>query len=389
MTETALGLSDAEFLKQDPATFLSEEPTSDTEEVVDKEIESSDQTDETDDVTSDTTVEEGSDAQEQTETTTDEDEVSQPDGDTQTEHEPSDNSDVTESLDTSKKDSTDTKDDSPETKEFDYESAYKKVSEPFKANGVDMQVKDPEDVVRLMQMGANYQKKMAQMKPNLKIIKMLENNELLDEVKLHNLIDISKKNPKAVAKLIKESGIDPLDIDTEVPIDYKPTDYSVTDKEYHLDQVLDEIKDTDTFNKTINVLTKEWDVKSKSTISDNPEIIGIINSHMGNGVFDKVNAMLQQEKALGKLSGIADVDAYRQIAEHMHKTGILHEQGSNKKGTPKVSSETETNSQANANRNKQRKAVAPVKQTTTKKTTSNEDFLGLSDEEFMKKYANR
>jgi len=389
MTETALGLSDAEFLKQDPATFLSEEPTSDTEEVVDKEIESSDQTDETDDVTSDTTVEEGSDAQEQTETTTDEDEVSQPDGDTQTEHEPSDNSDVTESLDTSKKDSTDTKDDSPETKEFDYESAYKKVSEPFKANGVDMQVTDPQDIVRLMQMGANYQKKMAQMKPNLKIIKMLENNELLDEVKLHNLIDISKKNPKAVAKLIKESGIDPLDIDTEVPIDYKPTDYSVTDKEYHLDQILDEIKDTDTFNKTINVLTKEWDVKSKSTISDNPEIIGIINSHMGNGVFDKVNAMLQQEKALGKLSGIADVDAYRQIAEHMHKTGILHEQGSNKKGTPKVSSETETNSQANANRNKQRKAVAPVKQTTTKKTTSNEDFLGLSDEEFMKKYANR
>ena len=389
MTETALGLSDAEFLKQDPATFLSEEPTSDTEEVVDKEIESSDQTDETDDVTSDTTVEEGSDAQEQTETTTDEDEVSQPDGDTQTEHEPSDNSDVTESLDTSKKDSTDTKDDSPETKEFDYESAYKKVSEPFKANGVDMQVTDPQDIVRLMQMGANYQKKMAQMKPNLKIIKMLENNELLDEVKLHNLIDISKKNPKAVAKLIKESGIDPLDIDTEVPIDYKPTDYSVTDKEYHLDQILDEIKDTDTFNKTINVLTKEWDVKSKSTISDNPEIIGIINSHMGNGVFDKVNAMLQQEKALGKLSGIADVDAYRQIAEHMHKTGILHEQGSNKKGTPKVSSETETNSQANADRNKQRKAVAPVKQTTTKKTTSNEDFLGLSDEEFMKKYANR
>jgi len=389
MTEAALGLSDAEFLKQDPATFLSEEPTSDTEEVVDKEIESSDQTDETDDVTSDTTVEEGSDAQEQTETTTDEDEVSQPDGDTQTEHEPSDNSDVTESLDTSKKDSTDTKDDSPETKEFDYESAYKKVSEPFKANGVDMQVTDPQDIVRLMQMGANYQKKMAQMKPNLKIIKMLENNELLDEVKLHNLIDISKKNPKAVAKLIKESGIDPLDIDTEVPIDYKPTDYSVTDKEYHLDQILDEIKDTDTFNKTINVLTKEWDVKSKSTISDNPEIIGIINSHMGNGVFDKVNAMLQQEKALGKLSGIADVDAYRQIAEHMHKTGILHEQGSNKKGTPKVSSETETNSQANADRNKQRKAVAPVKQTTTKKTTSNEDFLGLSDEEFMKKYANR
>ena len=145
------------------------------------------------------------------------------------------------------------------------------------------------------------------------VIKMLEKNELLDEAKLHNLIDLSKKNPKAIAKLIEESDVDPLDIDKDVPTDYQPTDYSVTDKEYNLDQVLDEIKDTDTFNRTINVLTKEWDTPSKTTISDNPEIISIVNTHMGNGVFDQVNSVLQQEKALGKLGGIADVEAYKQI----------------------------------------------------------------------------
>ena len=33
--------------------------------------------------------------------------------------------------------------------------------------------------------------------------------------KICNLIDISKKDPKAIAQLIKESGIDPLDIDTD------------------------------------------------------------------------------------------------------------------------------------------------------------------------------
>ena len=221
---------------------------------------------------------------------------------------------------------------------------------------------------------------------------MLENNELLNEEKLHNLIDLSKKNPKAIAKLLKESDIDPLDIDKDVPTDYQPTDYSVTDKEYNLDQILDEIKDTDTFNKTINVLTKEWDTESKTTISDNPEIISIVNTHMSNGVFDQVNAVLQQEKTLGKLAGIPDVEAYRQIAENMHKNGLLKlqsEQGSNPSTTPKVSSKSDTNSQANADRNKQRKAVAPVKQTTTKKSSTDEDFLGLSDADFMKKYANR
>ena len=382
MTQTSLGLSDTEFLEKDPAELLAETD----EKPAEQEIESSDQTDEDKVATSE---EEVSEAQEQTEDETVEEEVSQPEGDTQTAHEPFSGSDTTESLDTSKKDSTETKEDTPETTEFDYESAYKKVSEPFKANGVDMQVRNPEDIIRLMQMGANYQKKMAQLKPNLKIIKMLDNNELLDEAKLHNLIDLSKKDPKAITKLIQESSIDPLDIDKDVPTDYQPTDYSVTDKEYHLDQVLDDIKGTDTFDKTINVLTKDWDTKSKSTVSDNPEIIGVINTHMGNGVFDKVNAILQQEKTLGKLAGVPDVDAYRQIAEYLHKNGDLRTENDTVQETPKVSSKTEETKQASADRDKKRKAVAPVKQTTTKKATTDEDFLGLSDEEFMKKYAVR
>jgi len=385
MTQTSLGLSDAAFLEKDPEELLAKETTSAVEEQpAEQEIESSDQTDENKIATSE---EEVSEAQEQTEVAPEEKEVSQPEGDTQKAHEPFADSDTTESLDTSKKDSTETKEDTPETTEFDYESAYKKVSEPFKANGVDMQVKDPQDIVRLMQMGANYQKKMAQLKPNLKLIKMLEKNELLDEGKLHNLIDLSKKNPKAIAKLVEESDVDPLDIDKDVPTDYQPTNYSVTDKEYNLDAVLDEIKDTATFNKTINVLTKEWDPQSKATISEYPEIISIINAHMGNGVFEKVNAVLQQEKTLGKLAGVPDVDAYKQIAEHLHKNGLLQNTASNPTGTSQVSSKTDE--KANADRNKKRKAVAPVKQTTTKKAASDEDFLGLSDEDFMKKYAVR
>jgi len=382
MTQTSLGLSDAEFLEKDPAELLAEVDTED--KPADQEIESSNQTDEDKVATSE---EEVSEAQEQTEDKTVKEEVSQPEGDTQTEPEPFADSGTTESLDTSKKDSPDTEGDSPETTEFDYESAYKKVSEPFKANGVDMQIKDPEDIIRLMQMGANYQKKMTQLKPNLKIIKMLEKNELLDEAKLHNLIDLSKKDPKAIAKLIQESDIDPLDIDKDVPTDYQPTNYSVTDKEYHLDQVLDEIKDTETFSRTINVLTKDWDTKSKESITDYPEIISVINTHMGNGVFDLVNAVLQQEKSLGRLTGISDLEAYKEIAEYMYKNGDLKNKTDNNKGTSKVSSKTDE--KANADRNKQRKAVAPVKQTTTKKASTDENFLGLSDEAFMKKYAIR
>ena len=378
MTQTSLGLSDTEFLEKDPAELLAETD----EKPADQEIESSDKTDEDKVATSE---EEVSEAQEQTEDKTVKEEVSQPEGDTQTEPEPFADSGTTESLDTSKTDSTDTEGDTPETTEFDYESAYKKVSEPFKANGIDMQVKSPEDIVRLMQMGANYQKKMGKLKPNLKIIKMLENNELLDEAKLNNLIDLSKKDPKAIAKLVKESDVDPLEIDKDAPTEYEPTNYSITDKEYNLDRVLDDIKDTETFNKTINVLTKEWDTESRSTISDQPEIIGIVNAHMANGIYDEVNAVLQQEKALGKLDGIPDVEAYRQVAEHMNKNNMFKQPES--AGKSKVSSKTDE--KADADRDKKRKAAAPVKQTTTKKAPPDDNFLGLSDEDFMKKYAVR
>ena len=376
MADTALQLSDEEFMKQPPPDL---DPV---EEMVAEQ-----ETDSVDKPTDDVASQEDSQAQEQTDAKAEEEEVGQLEQDTEQELETSSEVEDSESLDTSDTESTDTDGDTQETTDFDYESAYKKVTEPFKANGTEMRVTDPQDIVSLMQMGANYQKKMAQMKPNLKMIKMLENNDLLDESKLSNLIDLSKKDPKAVAKLIEESGIDPLDIDTDTKSTYEPTDYSVTDKEYNLDQVLDEIKDTPTFSRTIDVLTKEWDSGSKATISDNPEIISVINSHMGNGVFDKVNEVLQQEKTLGKLAGISDVEAYRQIAEHLHKEGLLIQGDNRQTGSSKVSSETEDTSQASAERNKKRKAVAPVKQTKSKIQKQDDNFLGLSDDEFMKKFA--
>ena len=386
MTDTALGLTDAEFLAKDPAEFLNEESDQTTETAEDtaviEETNASDQTDDSEEAS----TEEVSEAQEQTEVDTTTDQVRQPFGDTQTEPEKSIDSKTTESLDTSKKDSTDTDGDTQETPEFNYESAFKEISAPFKANGVDMQVKDPKDIVRLMQMGANYQKKMGQLKPNLKLIKMLENNELLDEAKLNHLIDLSKKDPQAIAKLIKESTVDPLDIDKDAPVNYEPTNYSVTDKEYNLDRILDEIKGTATFSKTIDVLTKEWDAESRTTISDQPEIISIVNEHMLNGVFDQINAKLQQDRILGKLKNIPDVEAYRQTAETMHKNNMFASAPSNPTEAPVVSSNSELK-QADVDRDKKRKAAAPVKQTASNKAPPESEFLGLSDDDFMKKYA--
>lgn len=96
---------------------------------------------------------------------------------------------------------------------FDYKAAYEQITAPFKANGREMKVESPEEAVRLMQQGANYVKKMQALKPHLKMVRMLENNGLLDEGRLNFLIDVSRKDPGAIKKLLKDANIDPMDLD--------------------------------------------------------------------------------------------------------------------------------------------------------------------------------
>lgn len=395
---SALDLSDADFMNADPASFVEDDSSTDTVQEEAQEDDTSSNTEDPIDTSSEdesSTEDEDqedqtSEAQEQTSEEEEEDEIGQPEGDTQQEHEKSDSESEEESHDTNDS-STDTKGDTPDNSKIDYKSAFEEITKPFKANGSEMQVTNPQDIVRLMQMGANYNKKMAQLKPNLQLVKMLEKADLLDVSKLNNLIDISKKDPAAISKLIKDSGIDPLDMDTDGADNYRPRDHSISEKEYALDEALDSIKDTATFDKTIDVLTKEWDSQSRNQVSDNPEIIGVINTHLENGVFDKVKPVLDRERTLGNLKGVSDVDAYYHIATKMAEEGLLvpnKPQPSNTVAEP--SKVSRGKQQKETERKNSRKAAAPNKSTRTPASDSEgKEFLGLSDDDFMKKYGVR
>jgi len=389
--KAVLGLSDEDFLNLPISEFsysdketdahMSESENSDKDQNTEENI-----TQKSDETTSEkiSTDKEDSQAQEDTDSEIAESNA-QPEGDTQIKGDALQQDDEKESPETSKVNSKDTKGDTQDTNEFDYKSAYEKVTQPFKANGTEIQVKDPNEIINLMQMGANYHKKMAQLKPNLKIIKMLQNNNMLDIEKINNLIDISNKDPKAITKLVQESGIDFLDIDTDEKSDYKPRDHTVSDNAFELDQVLEDIKNTPTFSRTINVLSKEWDSNSKEAISQNPGIISIINSHMENGVYDAVNSVMQQQKITGKLTGVSDIVAYQMIADSLYKQGVLAE----KTPTDSLSktSQTESKVTADIEKTNRKKAVAPVKNSSVKEKQKEVNYLSLSDEEFQKKFA--
>ena len=211
-----------------------------------------------------------------------------------------------------------------DTSGFDYKSEYEKLLKPFKANGREIAVKSVDDAVTLMQMGANYNKKMAALKPNLKLLKLLENNNLLDAEKLSYLIDLEKKDPKAISKLVKDSGIDPLDLSSDEENAYKPTVKTVDDRELELDSVLDEIQGTETYNRTLSIVSQEWDGKSKQVIADTPQILKVINSHVQSGIYDLISKEVESERTFGRLNGLSDIEAYRQVGDRLNEAGAFN-----------------------------------------------------------------
>lgn len=207
--------------------------------------------------------------------------------------------------------------------EVDYKAAYEQIFKPFKANGKQIAVANAEDAVSLMQMGANYNLKMAALKPNLKMLKMLENNGLLNEERLSFLIDLDKKDPAAISRLISDSKLDPLDLDAEKASKYKSNTYTVDDREMELDTVLEAMQSTPTYNRTLDVVSNKWDAQSKQAIANSPQLLSVINGHMQSGIYDTVSEAVDRERMLGRLTNLSDLEAYRKVGDAMNARGAF------------------------------------------------------------------
>jgi hypothetical protein len=202
-----------------------------------------------------------------------------------------------------------------------FEAEYKRLLAPFKANGKDLAVGNVDEAIALMQMGANYNKKMAALKPNLRLMKMLDNAGLMSEDQISYLIDLGKKNPAAINKLVKDSGLDPMDLDAEKAGTYKPTTRTVDDREIELDTVLDELKDSSTYTRTLDVVSNKWDAASKQTIAGNPELLKVIDGHIASGIYDLISTEVERQRVFGRLKGIPDIEAYRTVGDDMNAKG--------------------------------------------------------------------
>jgi hypothetical protein len=285
----------------------------------------------------------------------------------------------------------------------DLASFYDEVTKPFKANGREITLRSPEEARRLMQMGAGYGRKLQDMQPHLKTLRMLEKNNLLDEAKLSYLIDLDLKSPEAIKKLIKDSGINPLDLDIDENARYSPTDHSVTDDEVVFAEALKEVTSQPGGRDTIQHINTTWDKQSKEFLWGNPQVLAAIQDQRTNGVYAEITAEVERKKMLGEIDvNVPFLEAYKIAGDALVAAKSLNQHGSKAVAeTPQPASVTKTDQQvgrvlgtrtaapkSSATNSEQAKAAASTKSSSSKaKEIVNP--LDMADDDFLKQFENR
>lgn len=271
--------------------------------------------------------------------------------------------------------------------EVDYAAEYKRlIGTPIKANGKDITIDSVDDAIKLIQMGANYYKKVEQLKPAQKIVSMLEKAQLLDESKLSFAIDLLNKDPAAIQSLVGDMDIS--DVLDEKHNGYTPKDHTVSDVQLNLDNAINDVASTPTGHITLKVLGEQWDQASRQVVVSNPNIIGLINQHVADGTFDTVTREVEKRRMLGQIpQGLNDIEAYKFVGDQLYANGnatTAHKgqqhvaTNANAKPIVKPSKETVVN--------KKRAASNTARNSSQSVSQNMDDVFAMSDEEFKAKY---
>jgi hypothetical protein len=267
---------------------------------------------------------------------------------------------------------------------------YNQIMKPFKANGKVIELRSPEEATGLMQMGANYTRKMQELQPFRKTLLMLQNNDLLDPDKLSFFIDLNNGDPEAVKKFIKDRGIDPLDIDTSTDPAYLGGNHHVSDEEVTFQSTLEELRSTPEGKGTLQEVASRWDNASKEVLWKNPEVLPIIQEQRESGVYDVIVAEIDRQRTLGKLrADMPFIEAYKTVGDELvSANGQAPAAPANPNPNPQVlatrvaapKSAITDSDRANAAAPSRGNAVAPK---------SFVNPLAMSDDDFLKQMENR
>lgn len=210
-----------------------------------------------------------------------------------------------------------------------YKEAYDYIMQPFKAAGKEFQLRDFHEARGLMQQGIDYTKKQQALKPRLMEMRTLENNGMLGD-NLNYAIDLFQGKPEAIAKLIKDKNIDINSLQPQAKTDewgnpiagsektneYVPANHIISEKQYELENVLDDIKQSPKYTD-ISKYLNEIDDASGRKFFENPSDLKGLQQLVESGYHDKIVKELEYLRAVNNphIAGLNDYEAYEKVGQ--------------------------------------------------------------------------
>ena len=183
------------------------------------------------------------------------------------------------------------------------EDFVKQVTSEFTANGRQVRVEKPEDIVRLMQMGMNYNKKMEAIKPNMGLIKTLKEHGLDNPETLQFLIDLKKHDKTAIAKLLKDAEVDTYDLPDLEETPYTSQTAIISNQQAEFENVLADLNQLPKGTDLIQSLgrSETWDDNSLEFFRTQPEALYHLYNDKNSGLYDEVLRVIDVDKSLGRI----------------------------------------------------------------------------------------
>lgn len=281
------------------------------------------------------------------------------------------------------------------------EEAQKKVQQEqnykVKANGQEYNF-SIDELLKLAPKAMDYTKKTQEMAKWRKTISALtEHNVGHDDVNL--LIDVLKGDKSALASVMKRTGVDALELDTD-NVMYTPREYGKDATELAIQDVISKYEDDADFGITADVIANKLDEKSKSEFFKDTKLIEALHEDVKSGDFKPVYAEMQKLKALDGGSRM-DLEYYVAAGKQYHTRNDLAKlaqsqmvaQAAQKSAAEKMAEAAKiAEVKAQTAKRESVKQAAPAKKaaapTVTKTVNKVVDYLDDSDEKYEEWYKN-
>ena len=333
----------------------------------------------------------------ETEVDEDVDTAEQPDED---ESEDSDDNDVDEAQEEEETEDSETEESAQETVEDQPKVEEPKLTEntqkvptfKLRADKTDFELTE-EELKQLASKGLNYTRKMQELKDYREHLSAIKEAQLSkDDINL--MIDVLKGDKDAIATVMKNAGVDALDLDVENSR-YVPKNYGRSEVELEIDEVVSTIASDPEYVTTKHIISSNWDKQSQMEFVKDPVKIAKLHEDVKNGTFDKVVPLMLKKKALdgARKSDIEYyIDAGKTYYENLARENYANQMREAEKAKRAAEREAEIRSVKEQEVKRtavkdtavKRKAATMTKPKTAKRSIDDILDSALSDEEFSK-----